>query len=72
MTVKLRRITEDATFADVTLDEEGNPIGAWSRPWHKTPLKSGLRRAAKTLDVRGPQPRREDQLIKAVIDAHNV
>ena len=71
-TAKLRCNFKNATFADIALDEEGNPIGAWSWQWHKMPLKSGSGRTAKTFDAGGPQRGRKDQLIKAVINAHNV
>ena len=52
-TVKLRCDFENATFPDVALDEEGNPIGVWSWPWNKMPLKSGSRCTARTFDGRG-------------------
>ena len=67
-----RRDFENATFPGITLDEEGNPVGAWSWPWNEMPLKNGPRCSAKTFDARGPQQKRKDRLVKAAVDACNI
>ena len=70
--VKLLCTFENATFTDITLDKEGKPAGDWSWPWNKMPSKNGLRCVAGAFDVTGPQAKREDEIIKPIIDDHNV
>ena len=63
---------ENATFTDITLDNDSKSMGVQSWPWDKMPLKNGLRHIAKTFDVAGLQAKREDKIVKVIIDACNV
>ena len=62
----------NATFDDVTLDNNRNPIGVWDWPWNKTPPKSGPSSLAMTFDITGLQQTRKEEVKRATIDARNV